>query len=302
MPPREIRSSPRLKPGDVVGLVAPASWADRAWLDANVAQLESWGLRVQVGEHVGDRLGFLAGRDEDRDSDLNAALVDPDVRAVIALLGGCGSLRLLRSVDVAVLQSDPKPLVGFSDITALHRVWQAAGVASLHGCIDGTHADEVRAQLFGDQPTVVSGEEGGFTAPLTTSGVATGSLVGGSLEMLARSVGVVDLDLQGRVLLIEANRAAGLGMVDRALTQLILSGALDGVRGVALGRFHGFEEYRDRGWTVLDVLHDRLDVLRVPILAGLPLGHGPSPRTVPLGTSCTLDADAGTLTCRPALH
>lgn len=295
-------SSPELKEGDAVALVAPASWADQAWLDVNVAQLESWGLRVEVGDHLGERRGFLAGRDEDRAGDVNAALVDPEIRAVIALTGGCGSMRLLKSLDVAALRRDPKPLVGFSDITALHEVWRTAGVASLHGCIDGTRVDEVRGQLFGGLPAVIRTEEREFTAPLTTTGKAIGPLVGGNLEMLARSVGVVDLDLRGCVLLIEAHRAAGLGMVDRALTQLILSGSLEGIVGIALGRVDGFEDYRDRGWTVLDVLSDRLDALGVPILAGLPLGHGPSPSTVPLGTVCWLDADAGTLKSGPALH
>lgn len=299
---KKLCSSTKLKEGDAVALIAPASWADQSWVDTNVAQLESWGLRVQVGKHVGERLGFLAGRDEDRASDVNAALADPAVRAVVALLGGCGSMRLLRSLDLDVLQCDPKPLIGFSDITALHRLWHTAGIASLHGCIDGAHADDVRDQLFGYQPPAVCQEKGSFTASLTTTGAATGPLIGGNLEMLARSVGVVELDLRGCVLLLEANRAAGLGMVDRALTQLILSGALDQITGIALGRFDGFDEHQDRGWTVLDVLHDRLDTLGVPILAGLPLGHGPYPRTVPLGTTCQLDADAGTLTCEPALH
>ena len=296
-----FQTSPRLVAGDLVALLAPASWAEDDWLAANVTRLESWGLRVRVGEHVRDRVGYLAGRDEARAADLNAAVADPEVRAVIALTGGCGSLRLVGAVDVQALQHDPKPLVGFSDITALHRVWHAAGVASLHGCIDGAHAEEARAQLFGDAPEPVHIEETAFTASLTTSGRASGVLFGGNLEMLARTTGVVDLDLKGHLLLLEANRAAGLGMVDRALTQVLLSGSLDGVSGVAIGRFDGFEGFEDRGWTVLDVLHDRLDPLGVPILAGLPLGHGSDPRTVPLGTTCHLDADRGLLTVAPAL-
>ena len=121
-----FRTSPRLVAGDLVALLAPASWAEDDWLAANVTRLESWGLRVRVGEHVRDRVGYLAGRDEARAADLNAAVADPEVRAVIALTGGCGSLRLVGAVDVQALQHDPKPLVGFSDITALHRVWHAA--------------------------------------------------------------------------------------------------------------------------------------------------------------------------------
>lgn len=291
----------RLRQGDTVALLAPASWAEDDWLQANVAQLESWGLRVSVGRHVRDRIGYLAGSDADRADDLNAAISNPEVRAVIALLGGCGSLRLLETINVRALREDPKPLVGFSDITALHRVWRGAGVASLHGCIVGHHADDVRRQLFGEPPAAIAVEDGGFTAPLTTSGRASGVLFGGNLEMLARSVGVLPFDRHGHVLLLEANRAAGLGMVDRALTQLLLSGSFDGITGIALGRFDGFEDYQDRGWNVLNVLHDRLDNLGVPILAGLPLGHGDNPRTVPLGVECQLDADSRVLTVASAL-
>lgn len=291
----------RLTAGDTVALLAPASWSDGRWIEWSVARLESWGLRVRLGRHVRDRLGYLAGHDADRAADVNAALADPGVRAIIALLGGCGSGRLVGDLDVRALRKDPKPLVGFSDITALHRVWHAAGVASLHGCIDGAYADDVRDQLFGKPPAPVVSDAKAITAPLTSSGTATGVLFGGNLEMLARSVGVVEFDLRGHILLLEANRAAGLGMVDRALTQLMLSGSLTGITGIALGRFDGFEGYQDRGWTVLDVLHDRLDRLKVPILAGLPLGHGGDPRTVPLGVHCRLDADRGVLVAAPAL-
>jgi len=99
--------------------------------------------------------------------------------------------------------------------------------------------------------------------------------------------------------MIEANRAAGLGMVDRALTQLRLAGALDGITGVAVGSFDEFTGYTDRGWTVLDTLHDLLDDLGVPILGGLPLGHVDDPVPVPLGVPAVLDADRGTLVIDP---
>lgn len=295
VPAQPLVAPARLVVGDTVALVSPASWSDEDWVAHNVALLQSWGLRVQLGPHARDRLGYLAGRDSDRAADINAAIADPRVRAVVALFGGCGSLRLLRDIDVAGLRRDPKPLVGFSDITAVHRVWHVAGVTSLHGCLDGAQADEIRGQLFGGRPAPVRTDPEALTASLTTRGTAAGVLVGGNLEMLARSVGILELDLRGHVLLLEAHRAAGLGMVDRALTQLMLSGSLDGITGVAVGRVHGFEGHRDREWTILEVLHDRLDGLGVPILGGLPIGHGEGPRAVPFGVSCRLDADQGVL-------
>jgi hypothetical protein len=141
-------------------------------------------------------------------------------------------------------------LIGYSDITALHRVWHLAGVASLHGALAGQHVDDMADMLRGGTPASVSRDRQQFGADLTTGGQASGPLFGGNLEMLARSVGVLDLDLRGHVLLLEINRAAGLGNVDRALTQLMMSGSLDDITAVALGRLSGFEDYEDRGWTL----------------------------------------------------
>ncbi|WP_432523200.1 hypothetical protein [Kineococcus sp. SYSU DK006] len=173
---------------------------------------------------------------------------------------------------------------------------------AVHGAVDGAHAEAVRAQPMGAAGAVVVSEPAAVTAALTTTGTARGVLVGGNLEMLARCTGVLDVTWSGCVLLVEANRAAGLGMVDRALTQLRLSGALDGLAGVAVGSFEEFAGHEDRGWTVVDVLHDLLDDLGVPVLGGLPLGHLPDPVPVPLGVPALLDADAGRLTVDPLVQ
>jgi muramoyltetrapeptide carboxypeptidase len=295
----DVAPIPRLKPDDLIALISPASWSEDSWLVESVATVESWGFRTRVGDHAADRLGYLAGSDSGRAADLNAAIRDPEVRAILTLRGGCGSFRLLADVDTDALRADPKPIIGYSDITALHQLWHRAGVPSVHGAVAGAHARTVQRLLVGERGEPVRSDRGQYGADLTTTGSVAGPLFGGNLEMLARSVGVVDNDLDGHVLLLEINRAAGLGMVDRALTQLLLSGALAGVSGVAVGVLEGFEGYQDRGWTVLDVLHDRLGSLGVPILAGLPLGHLESLVSVPLGVECALDADAGTLLLAP---
>jgi muramoyltetrapeptide carboxypeptidase len=184
------------------------------------------------------------------------------------------------------LRADPKVLLGYSDITALHFVRDAAGVPTLHGAIAGAHADHIRRLLMEDTQTVIDADTRTLSAELTTVGHVEGALFGGNLEMLARSVGVVNL--------LEINRAAGLGMVDRALTQLRHSGALDGVAGVALGSIDQFAGYEDRGWTILDKLRDHLGALGVPVLGGLPLRHIEDLVAVPLGTHAVLSAPSGT--------
>lgn len=193
---------PRLSSGDTVALLAPASWAEDEWIDQTAQRLTDWGWQVRLGEHLRDRLGYLAGNDSDRLSDLNWAIRDPRVRAIVCVTGGCGSFRLVRGVDADALRADPKPLVGFSDITALHRAWQAAGVISLHGAVAGRRAYTVRDLLLGGTPKMLHTDVDRYGAELTTSGRAIGPLAGGNLEMLARGVGVLDVDLRGRVLLI----------------------------------------------------------------------------------------------------
>jgi len=131
---------------------------------------------------------------------------------------------------------------------------------------------------------------------------ATGFLMGGSLMAVATSVGAGLPDLDGAILLLETFRPPGLGLgfIDRQLTQLLRSGALQRLRAVALGRFPDYEDYSDRGWTLCDVVADRLGSLGVPILGGLELGHGTDPLATVLGTPAHLDAGAGTLTVQPA--
>lgn len=295
---------PRIGAGDRVRLVSPASFPSEDLLAESVRTLESWGLVVEVGKHVLDRHGYMAGRDEDRLADLNDAYRDPGVRAVIATTGGAGAYRIADDIDFAAVRADPKPLVGFSDITNLHlSLWRHCRIAGVHGCLAGARsAASTRSLLTESGPTVLHRDPKALTAPVRAGGVTTGNLVGGHLGTVAWSVGAGLPDLDGAILFLEAPRAVGLGHVDRQLTQLLRSGSLRGVRGVALGRFPGFEDHVDRGWNVVDVLRDRLETLAVPVLGGLDVGHGDHPLSTPLGPVAELDADAGTLTVGPAVR
>ena len=121
-----IRKPRRLRPGDTVALVAPASpWENRSELLRAVAGLEGWGLRVRLGQHVNDRHAYLAGRDADRAADLNAAFRDPGIAAIVCLQGGYGTPRLVPLLDREAIAANPKPLCGYSDITTLHLAIEA---------------------------------------------------------------------------------------------------------------------------------------------------------------------------------
>jgi muramoyltetrapeptide carboxypeptidase len=297
-------SWPRLQVGDHVALVSPASFPDATAIDDLTQLLSSWGLRVKIGKHVLDQRGYLAGHDADRLTDLNAAFADPEVRAVITTRGGAGAYRILDGLDFDAIRADPKPLVGFSDITYLHlAIWRQCRVPGIHGCLVGPNATAtVRQLLTSTEPATQHRNPHLLSVAAEVPGHARGYLLGGSLGALAGMVGAGLPDLTGAILLIEAERTIGLGQIDRQLTQLIRSRALDGLRGIALGRFPGFEDYTDRGWNLIDVLRDRLPPLGIPVLGGLEAGHGPDPHAVPLGTMTELDTASGTLTLRPPAH
>ena len=293
-----------LHEGDLVRLVSPASTPDEGVITRSIELLESFGLRVSVGRHAFDKFGYLAGQDQDRLADLNEAIADSEVRAVIATRGGRGAHRIADGLDFAALQADPKLLIGFSEATILHlAVWQRASVPGLHGaCWDAGRFGEESAKslersILTTELITVRSRPDEATSALTTRGEAHGILLGGNLDMIATAGGWLLPDLRGAILLVE-DVAKGLGHVDRQLTRLAKTGCLNGIAGIAVGQFTGFGEAQ--GWTVVDVLRDRFATLGVPILGGLPLGHGPNPVAVPIGTEAVLNADNGTLTVEAA--
>lgn len=304
--------SPRLVPGDRVAVVSPASTPRRDAVDRSVAELRRWGLRPEVGVHAFDEHAYLAGSDEDRLADLNGALRDPGIRAVFATRGGKGAYRIADGIDFDALRGDPKPLVGFSDITVLMlAVARHAGVAPVHGPMVSWDEDHIgraaigrlRAALMTTGPVVVDADATEPTGELTTSGRATGPLLGGNQDSVATAAGWALPPLDGAIVLLEAFNLR-LGHIDRQLTMLRKAGHLAGVSAVAVGQYTqcGREPDEPETWSHLTVLRDHLSALDVPILGGLPIGHGRNPHTIPLDTIATLDADAGTLHVDPAVR
>ena len=303
----DLRLSPRLREGDLVRLVSPASFPPRSDIDAYRTTLEGWGLRCDTGDHVLDRHGYMAGSDADRLEDLDRAFRDPGVRAVLTTRGGAGAYRIADDIDFAAVRADPKPLIGFSDITSLQlSLFERCRVGSIHGCLVGdTARASVKRLLMSTEPITLERVPEAVSAPVRSPGSARGQLVGGNLQGMANSVGVRMPSMDGAILFIEYHKA-GLGTIDRYLTQLRRSGVLDGIVGVALGSFEAGRGHVDREWCVLDVLNDRLGGLGVPVLGGLYAGHdlvdgrGEHDQcALPLGSMATLDADEGTLTVDP---
>jgi muramoyltetrapeptide carboxypeptidase len=274
--------------------------------------LRGWGLRPEVGPHAFDRLGYLAGSDVDRLADLDDALRDPGVRAIFATRGGKGAYRIAAHLDVAAARRDPKLLVGFSDITVLHLALAAhADLVGLHGPMVSWSEDHIgidaierlRRAVTTTEPVIVTADRHEPTSALTTSGRATGILLGGNQDSIATCAGWALPPLSGSILLLEAVNLR-LGHIDRQLTMLANAGHLDDVVGIAVGQYTDCGPERDepQEWSHIDVLRHHLGRLGVPILGGLPIGHGRDPCTVPIGTVATLDTELGTLVVAPAVR
>lgn len=303
---RQVRPKP-LKRGDTLGIVAPAGPVmDRVRWQAAVARLESEGFRLKVFPGVlGEPHGYLAATDAQRLADLHAAFEDPGVDGILCAKGGFGSLRLLDGLDFDLIARHPKPFIGFSDITTLHTAIQArTGLVTFHGpmlfsSFAGHPGTEDNLPGLWDAvcgtgpwPREVAGGQG------LVAGQAEGWLAGGNLATFVHLVGTPWMpDLRGALLFLEDLDEEPYRL-DRYLSQLRLSGALAGVAGIACGDFLDcVPTALDKpSFSLEDVFRDAFGRLGVPLVMGLPFGHGRHLPTFPMGGRACLDADRGTLT------
>lgn len=292
---------PFLRPGDLVRLVSPASRPDPNGTERRAEVLRGWGLRVEVSRHAFDKFSYLAGTDDDRHSDLVDALLDPNVRAVFATRGGKGSYRIAHRLPFQAFARDPKPVVGFSDITALHlMLWRECGAMGVHGSLTSDEQDRLSAVaasslrhvLMEDGPVIVATDPNIASVAITTSGSARGPLIGGNLDMIATSAGWALPSLRDAILLVES-AGLGIGQFDRALTMLVRAGHLDGIAGVVIGHINGTPP--NPPLDAVELLRQHLHAFGVPILGGLPIGHDADAHSVVIGASVAIDANRGTL-------
>lgn len=270
-----LQSSPHARPvseGSMLSVVAPCGPFDRERFEAGVAWLrERYAVRFDEG--VFSRTGYLAGSDDRRLNELIAALVAPDVDAILCARGGYGATRLLPQLDPQLVSNANKLLVGFSDVTALHSLWARADVRSIHAPMVGALAgasESVREAWC----ATLEGRSAGRCWELRTLrfGYAEGALIGGNLAVLAALLGTAYApNVAGKILFLE-DVGERPYRIDRMLTSLIQAGWFDTCAGIVLGAFTEGEAGPD-GMTVEDVLSERLGESGVPVVSGLPAGH-----------------------------
>ncbi|WP_406341669.1 LD-carboxypeptidase [Streptomyces sp. NBC_00648] len=299
----------RLRPGARVAVVATSGPVVGERLDAGLDILRGWHLEPVVMPHVRDRhpeFRYLAGSDEGRARDLQEAWCDPSVDAVLCARGGYGAQRMVDLLDWSAMRAaGPKVFVGYSDVTALHEAFAVRmGLSTLYGPMvsaatflkDDPTQRSLHTTLFEPEAALTLGPAG---ARPMVPGRARGVTVGGCLALLGADLATprARTSARGGLLLIEDVGEEDY-QIDRILTQLLRSGWLDGVAGVALGSWEECGPYEK----VRAVLYERLAPLGVPVVEQFGFGHCTPSLTMPLGVPAVLDADAGTLTLEvPAL-
>lgn len=296
-----MRFPPLLATGARVALLAPAGPIRDTDLERALANVRRFGWDPVVAANAQSADGYLAGSDEQRARDLNDAIVDKKIDGIWCLRGGYGAMRILESIDYQTLTRQPKVLIGYSDVTALHAACgRLANLVTFHGPTARQNLPPFSAESL--ECAVVRGENScGEMSRATTlvGGSAHGRLVGGNLALLAALVGTPYApDYSGAILVIEDVYEAHY-RIDRMLTHLRLSGALSACAGIVFGRFTDIpKEFGDEQWSLDRVLADAAKRAGVPCVSNAPFGHIDEQWTIPLGARADLDADAKTLVVR----
>ncbi len=320
----EIIKPPALKPGDAVGLVAPAAYAEPGEVEIAIKNMEKYGFRVVPGHYLHQQYGYLGGTDDQRAADLNAMFANPEIQGIATFMGGFGCSRVLPLLDYQLIRDRPKVIIGHSDITALLLgIHSQTGLVTFHGSSGLTGIGDYAINHF--QRAIMATQPIGEVAkpteelarrghPLTTfvGGTATGELVGGNLSLVVNLIGTpYEIDTAGKILFLE-----DIGeipwRVDRMLTQLSLAGKLQAAAGFALGPFIScFPETCTpnpnptpanpapcikadsyKSFTVEEVLRKHFAPLGKPTVYNLSFGHVTENAVLPLGVMATLDANA----------
>jgi muramoyltetrapeptide carboxypeptidase len=303
---------PRMVPGCRVALVAPAGpLLERDDLARGAELCKALGFLPVLAPHAHRRHGYLAGTDDERLADLNAALQDPAIDAIWCLRGGFGMTRILDRVDVTGMIDRPRVVIGYSDITALLlALYRATGIVSFHAPMARTPLTAFGREHFERVlgRNAPAGRLGRLPAPAgvlvprtprirpITGGVAEGPLIGGNLSLLVALIGTRYFpDLDGAILFLE-EVGEDLYRVDRMLAHLRMIGALERLAGVALGQFTEMKRGTSDGALGFDeVLSTYFEPLGIPVAYGFPIGHVDDQWTMPIGIRARLDAGAGEL-------
>lgn len=272
--------SPYLNKGDKIRIVAPAGKIQKELVLQGVEWLKTIGFKVETGTHVTDERNQFAGSDENRLADMQEALDDRDAKAIICARGGYGSIRLINKLNFTKFKKHPKWLVGFSDITVFHSVFNKLRIASIHGPMlrhfpnPGEEGSESVQHLF---QLLKAGHTKAYktiAGKYNREGNAKAELVGGNLSILYSLMGThFDLNVKGKILFIE-DIGEYLYHTDRMVHSLKMSGKLGGLKGLVVGDFTSMKDNKASfGMNVHEIIADAVNEYNYPVCFGFPAGH-----------------------------
>lgn len=291
----------RLKKGDTVAVIAPASPPNKENLKRGLQFIEELGLQYKLGKSLYAEYGYLAGNDEERLTDLHEMFLDDEVKGIICAGGGYGTARIASAIDYEMIKNHPKVFWGYSDITFLHTsIRQQTGLVTFHGPMlasdigkEGANqiSKDTFLQLF--SPTDLNYS----LSPIEemVPGTAEGPLAGGNLSLLSSSMGTqFEINTKGKILLIEDINEEPRA-VDRMLNQLYMAGKLQEAAGILVGDFNNCVPERELSLTLKEVLDHYIKLADRPALKGFKMGHCSPHIAVPFGTEARMNTQDKTL-------
>lgn len=300
----------KLKPGDTIGMIAPASSFPSSRIQKTEENMKMLGLKIKWGKNINHKYGYLAGKDDARISDLHDMFADTEIKAIWCIRGGYGCTRIIENLDYELIKNNPKILIGYSDVTALLiSIYYRTGLVGFHGPVGSstfsdytkTHVENI---LFGKEKNSLiyqssnntSSSRPGFESFTISKGSAIGQLMGGNLSLLAAMCGTgFQMDLAGKLLFIEDIEEKPY-RIDRMLTQLRSTYDLTKCAGIVCGIFEDCQPDKDdRSLTLKETLQDRLGDLGIPVGYGYSFGHITDQCTFPIGIEAEMNADNMTL-------
>ena len=284
-----IIKGPPLQPNQTVGIIAPASPVSQSEISQGLKLLESFPLKIRLGRHLFDHLNYLAGTDHDRMSDLHKMFSDPDIKAIFCARGGYGSARLLNEIDFDLIRKNPKIIVGFSDLTALLiAIYKQSGLITIHGpTLSGLPKNKnwpnVSRLITTPHRPQIFFKQGG----IINKGKARGILLGGNLSTICSLLDTPFLPSFEGVILFLEEKGESPYRLDRMLTHLLLSDRLNRLSALVIGQIEDCGEKE----LIYSLLKERFRGLKIPVVTGLPVGHGVENISLPLGLPALLDTE-----------
>lgn len=303
----------KLQKGALIGLVAPGYAIKQEVLNNAIDTLEQMGFMVYNTPRLLGNHGYFSNTDAERAKDLNHMFANPEVDAILCARGGYGSTRILDLLDYDTITKNPKPLIGFSDITALlNPIYQKTGLVGFHGPVGSTLDDpysqeyltkvlmEPQEKLTITNFVDTQGEFGGkteFERYTITSGKATGTLVGGNMTLVSVLMGTpYEIDFTDKLVFLE-DVEEGPYRIDRMLTQLRDNPTFAKAKGLLFGVCNGCDKPKTKdNFTLKEVIMDRVAPLGIPAAYGMSFGHVTNNFTLPIGIKAEFDADNMSLT------